>query len=117
MGASSTGAGDGYRVDIGALSETVRRLRTVADSLNAPRTSARYDTAIAPGALGSGFAGAETLADKHDEMRDWIGSMIAELQGFIEQYSGETRSAADAYAEQEHRTRQDFFSAAGSAGP
>lgn len=109
------GAGNGgYSVDVAALQSTVRQLRTIADSLDTPRTSARYDTAIPDGTLGSGFAGAEALADKHDEIRDWLGSMIAELQGFIEQYSGETKSAAEAYAEQEHRTQQDFFSAAAS---
>ncbi|RAG83549.1 hypothetical protein DN069_21770 [Streptacidiphilus pinicola] len=110
------GAGNGYRVDVTALQATVRQLRSIADDLDTPRTSARYDTAIPHGTLGSGFAGATALADKHDELRDWLGSMIAELQGFIERYSGETKSAADAYEEQEHRTQQDFFSAAASAG-
>ncbi|WP_042373850.1 hypothetical protein [Streptacidiphilus neutrinimicus] len=106
--------GNGYRVDVSALQSTVRQLRAVADGLDTAKASARYDTSIPHGALGTGFAGAAALADKHDEMRDWLGSMIAELQGFIEQYSGETKSAAEAYEEQEHRTRQDFFSAAGS---
>ncbi|MEY9875878.1 hypothetical protein ABH931_005385 [Streptacidiphilus sp. MAP12-33] len=110
------GAGTGgYRVDVTALESTVRQLRAVADSLDAPRAAARYDTAIPAGSLGSGFDGASALAGKHDEMRDWLGSMIAELQGFIEQYSGEAKSAAEAYAEQEHRTRQDFFSATAGA--
>jgi hypothetical protein len=68
------------------------------------------------GTLGTGFAGAAALADKHDEMRDWLSSMIAEIQGFIERYSSETKSAADAYQEQEHRTQQDFFSAASAGG-
>ena len=110
------GAGNGYRVDVTALQSTVRQLRSIADELDTPRSSARYDTAIPHGALGTGFAGASRLADKHDEMRDWLGSMIAELQGFIERYSGETKSAADAYEEQEHRTQQDFFSAGAGAG-
>ncbi|WP_042435069.1 hypothetical protein [Streptacidiphilus anmyonensis] len=110
------GSGNGYRVDVTALQSTVRQLRAIADGLDTARSSARYDTAIPQGTLGTGFAGAAALAEKHDEMRDWLGSMIAELQGFIEQYSGETRSAAEAYEEQEHRTQQDFFSAAASAG-
>ena len=109
------GSGNGYHVDVTALQSTVRQLRAVADGLYTAKASACYDTAIPQGTLGSGFAGAAALADKHDEMRDWLGSMIAELQGFIEQYSGETRSAAEAYAEQEHRTQQDFFSATAAA--
>ncbi|MEZ0066551.1 hypothetical protein ABIA32_002563 [Streptacidiphilus sp. MAP12-20] len=109
------GAGTGYSVDIEALQATVRQLRVLADSLENPRANARYDTTIPAGMLGRGFAGAEALTDKHNEMRDWLESMIGELQGFIERYGGQTQRAVQAYAEQERRTKQDFFSSAGSA--
>jgi hypothetical protein len=107
--------GSGYSVNVDALQSTVRQLRCLADSLETPRASARYDTAIPAGILGHGFAGAEALSDKHDEMRDWLESTIGELQGFIERYGSQTKQAADAYAEQELRTRQDLFSSAGGA--
>lgn len=105
---------DGYRVDIDALSYTVRRLRSVADSLEHPKSSARYDTTVPPGMLGSNFDGAASLTVQHGEMQNWLEDIIGQLQGFINAHADRTKRAADGYDDQEQQTRQDLFSAGGN---
>jgi uncharacterized protein YukE len=100
----------GYEVDIDQLQATVAKLRGIADSLEQPKSSARYDTTIAGGVLGQGFTGAGSLTEQHNEMAQWLESMIGALQSFIDTYGTQTKQAADTYTSTEDQTRQDFFS-------
>lgn len=103
----------GYEVDVEQLEATVRQLRAVADSLDHPKSSTRYDTTVPPGMLGRGFDGAASLTVQHGAMQDWLEGVIGQLQGFINTHADQTKQVADAYSEQERQTRQDLFSAGG----
>jgi uncharacterized protein YukE len=98
-----------FEVDVQQLQATVTELRTIAVSLDQPKSSARYKTTIAAGVLGQGFAGAGSLTQQHNEMAQWLESMIGALQSFIDTYGGQTKQAADTYTATEDQTRQDFF--------
>ncbi|MEY9937014.1 hypothetical protein [Streptacidiphilus sp. MAP5-3] len=104
----------GYEVNLDQLEVVVRGLRAVADSLEHPKSSARYDTTVPPGMLGTGFDGAASLTTQHGTMQDWLEGVIGQLQDFINTHAGQTKQAADAYGEQEYQTKQDLYSAGGN---
>lgn len=102
--------GAGYQVDVSSLEQTVGKLRAIASELTHSQGSAAYDTTIGAGVLGQNFSGAEGLLARHDSMQAWIAAMIGKLQGFIDEYGGETKQAAANYSQQEVRTAQDLYS-------
>ncbi|QMU78972.1 hypothetical protein GXW83_27980 [Streptacidiphilus sp. PB12-B1b] len=100
----------GYQVDVAALSSTVAKLNAVSVELGNTSDCALYDTTIGSGTLGKGFAGAENLLGTHDAMQKWISQMVGLLQGFIDEYGGQTKQVADNYDELEHQTKQNMYS-------
>ncbi|MFC1419606.1 hypothetical protein [Streptacidiphilus cavernicola] len=93
-----------------SLEQTVAKLRSVAAELAHSQGSAAYDTTIGAGVLGKNFAAADGLLSTHDSMQSWIASMISKLQGFIDDYGGQTGQAAANYTRQEAQTKQDLYS-------
>jgi hypothetical protein len=100
----------GYQVDVAALSTTVAKLNAVSAELGNTTDCALYDTTIGSETLGKGFAGAQNLLGTHDAMQKWISEMIGLLQGFIDEYGGQTKQVAANYTELENQTTQNMFS-------
>ena len=102
--------GAGYKVDVSSLEQTVAKLRAVAEELSHTQSSATYDTTIGAGVLGKNFDAADSLLATHDSMQSWIAAMISKLQGFIDEYGGQTKQVAANYSQQEVQTKQDLYS-------
>lgn len=102
--------GTGYKVDVAALQETVTKLRNLAADLSSTQGTAKYNTTLAAGSLGTSFEGATSLLSAHDNMQAWLAEMIGNLQQLIDDYSGKTQQAADNYQQQETVTKQDLYS-------
>jgi hypothetical protein len=66
--------------EVDQLRGTASKLQAIADGLDSTHTRARYNTSMAAGTLGTGFAGADDLHTSHPAMKTWIAEMIKKLQ-------------------------------------
>jgi hypothetical protein len=106
---------NGYKVDLSALDEVIKKLNRVVDDLDGgPKTCARYETNIPSGWFGnSDFLEAHGLKETHDAVKGNIEGYINSLQALIVKFSSDTAQVRKNYDEQEQRTSQ----AVSTSGP
>lgn len=97
---------NGYKVDLSALDEVIKKLNQVVDGMGGPKTCARYETNIPSHWLGTNFVEAMDLHKAHDETKGNIEAYIDKLQQLIVKYSSDTDQVKRNYDEQEQRTSQ-----------
>jgi hypothetical protein len=96
--------GNGYRVDLSALDEVIKKLNQVVDGMSGPKSRARYETNIPAHWLGTDFAEAMDLHKAHDATKSNIEGYIEKLQQLIVKYSSNTAQVRRNYDDQEQRT-------------
>ena len=98
--------GDGYKVDLSALDEVIKRLNRVVDDMGGPHTCAKYETYLPQGWLGKGFNEESDLRGAHSGMKDAIEGYIKQLQGLINQFSSNASQVRRNYDDQEQKNKQ-----------
>jgi hypothetical protein len=98
---------NGYKVDLSALDEVIKKLNQVVDGMGSPKTCARYETNIPTGWFGNAdFQEAEGLRTQHDSVKADIEGYIDKVQDLIVKFSSDTAQVRRNYDEQEQRTSQ-----------
>lgn len=95
---------NGYKVDLSALDEVIKKLNQVVDEISGPKTKAKYETNIPAHWLGTNFAEATGLHQAHGELQDVIHGYIGQLQDLIVKYSSNTAQVRRNYDDQEQRS-------------
>jgi hypothetical protein len=103
----------GYKVDLSALDEVIKKLNRVVDDMGGPHTCAKYETYLPPGWLGKGFSEEDGLRGAHSEMKGKIEGYIKQLQGLINQFSSNTSQVRRNYDDQEQKTKHGVSTEAG----
>lgn len=102
---------DGYKVDLSALDEVIKKLNQVVDGMGGPKTNAKYETNIPSGWFGNHeFQEAEGLRAEHDNVKGKIEGYIDSLQSLIVQFSSNTAQVRRNYDEQEQTSSQGLTS-------
>lgn len=94
---------NGYKVDLSALDEVIKKLNRVVDDMGGPKTCARYETYLPAGFLGQGFSEETDLRGAHDSTKSNIEGYIDKLQNLIVKYSSNTAQVRKNYDEQEQK--------------
>lgn len=95
---------NGYKVDLSALDEVIKKLNQVVDEMSGPKSKARYETNIPAHWLGTNFAEAMDLHAAHDATKANIEGYIGRLQDLITKYSSDTAQVKRNYDDQEQRS-------------
>lgn len=96
--------GNGYKVDLSALDEVIKKLNQVVDDIGAgPKTKAKYETSLVEGWLGKGFVEEVDVRVEHDEMKTQIESYVDRLQNLIVKFSSDTDQVKRNYDEREQQ--------------
>jgi hypothetical protein len=95
---------NGYKVDLSALDEVIKKLNGVVDEMSGPRTKAKYETNIPAHWLGTNFAEAMDLHAAHDATKANIEGYIDRLRDLIIKYSSDTQQVQRNYDAQEQRS-------------
>lgn len=98
--------GDGYKVDLSALDEVIKRLNRVVDDMGGPHTCAKYETYLPAGWLGKGFNEENDLRAAHSGMKGAIEGYIKQVQGLINQFSSNASQVRRNYDDQEQKNKQ-----------
>jgi hypothetical protein len=93
---------DGYRVDLSALHELVRRLRWMHGELEQPRGKTVYETDIADGALGKGFKEIQDFERAHKQLKLFLEDKIKDLESLIDEFGTKSSRMRDEYHEAEY---------------
>ncbi|WP_399085029.1 hypothetical protein ACGH2B_05660 [Streptomyces sp. BBFR2] len=101
--------GDQYRVDLGALEDTVRKLNGIIKDLGNAHADTRYKTSLSPNALGAdapgaSFLEARKLTNAHTEMKTHIEEVVQHLNDVMDKFGTNTRKAHGNYQDQESQT-------------
>ena len=103
----------GYKVDLSALDEVIKKLNRVVDDMGGPHTCAKYETHLPHGWLGQNFSEEEGFRGAHSEMKSAIEGYIKQLQGLITQFSSNTSQVRRNYDDQEQKTKRGVSADAG----
>lgn len=95
----------GYKVDLSALDEVIKKLNRVVDDMGGPHTCAKYETYLPAGWLGKGFAEEDGFRGAHAGVKSDIEGYIKQLQGLINQFSSNASQVRRNYDDQEHKTK------------
>jgi hypothetical protein len=95
---------NGYKVDLSALDEVIKKLNRVVDDMSGPKTKAKYETNIPTHWLGQNFAEAMDLHRAHDATKSNIEGYIDQLQNLVVTYSSNTAQVRRNYDDQEQRS-------------
>jgi hypothetical protein len=95
---------NGYKVDLSALDEVIKKLNQLVDEMSGPKTKAKYETNIPAHWLGTNFAEAMDLHSAHDMTKSNIEGYIDQLQALIVKYSSNTKQVQRNYDDQEQRS-------------
>lgn len=102
---------NGYKVDLSALDEVIKKLNQVADDMGGrTKTTAKYETYLPKGWLGTGFQEADDLHHAHSEVKSNIEGYIDALHRLIQQFGSDAGKARKNYDEQEQRTQKSVSS-------
>lgn len=96
---------NGYKVDLSALDEVIKKLNRVVDDMGGPHTTAKYETDIPHGWLGQNFEEENEFRTKHDGMKRAIEGYIKSLQELITQFSSNAAQVRRNYDDQEQKTK------------
>jgi hypothetical protein len=97
-------AGDGYKVDLSALDQVIRKLNGVIGDLGKANADTKHNTYLPKGALGSGFDEAEELSRAHDEMKTHLEEVVDHLESVMDDFGTKTKKAHGAYQDAEADT-------------
>ncbi|MER5438931.1 hypothetical protein [Streptomyces sp. NPDC002790] len=97
-------AGDGYKVDLSALDNVIKKLNGVIGDLGKANTDTKHKTYLPKGALGSGFDEAEKLTAAHDEMKTYLEAVVDHLESVMDDFGSKTKRAHGAYQDAEADT-------------
>ncbi len=99
---------NGYKVDLSALDEVIKKLNQCVDGMGGPQSCAKYETNIPPGWFGkpAEFLEADGLQQTHDAAKGAIGGYIDRVQQLIVKFSSDSAQVRRNYDEQEQRTSQ-----------
>jgi hypothetical protein len=103
----------GYKVDLSALDEVIKKLNRVVDDMGGPHTTAKYETYLPPGWLGKDFGEEQEFRSAHDDMKTKIEGYIKSLQDLIVQFSSNTSQVRRNYDDQEHKNKHGLSTGAG----
>ncbi|QPP06252.1 hypothetical protein G4Z16_07410 [Streptomyces bathyalis] len=95
----------GYKVDLSALDEVIKKLNRVVDDMGGPHTCAKYETHLPHGWLGKDFREEEGFRGAHSSMKEAIEGYIKQLQGLITQFSSNASQVRRNYDDQEQKTK------------
>lgn len=96
---------NGYRVDLSALDEVIKRLNQIADNLGSPKSKAKYQTYLPAGWLGKIFQEEATFRNAHNELKADIESYVQRLEDLINDYGLKTKQVRDNYDKNEQATK------------
>lgn len=102
---------NGYKVDLSALDEVIKKLNQVVDGMGGPKTCSKYETNIPSGWFGSpDFQEAEGLRTEHERVKLRIEGYIDSLQDLVVKFSSDTAQVRRNYDEQEQKNSQGLTS-------
>ncbi|SCK33097.1 hypothetical protein [Streptomyces sp. WMMB 322] len=96
----------GYKVDLSALDEVIKKLNRVVDDMGGPHTCAKYETYLPPGWLGKGFSEEQGFRGAHDGVKSDIEGYIKQLQNLIVKFSSNASQVRRNYDDQEHKNKR-----------
>ncbi|MFI5657890.1 hypothetical protein [Streptomyces sp. NPDC051684] len=97
-------AGDGYKVDLSALDQVIRKLNGVIGDLGKANADTKHRTYLPKGALGAGFDEAHQLGAAHDEMKTHLEEVVDHLEKVMDDFGTKTKKAHGAYQDAEADT-------------
>lgn len=97
-------AGDGYKVDLSALDNVIRKLNGVIGDLGKASADTKHKTYLPKGALGVGFDEAEKLTAAHDDMKNYLEDVVKHLESVMDDFGAKTKRAHGAYQDAEADT-------------
>lgn len=90
------------KVDLSALEGVVAQLNQVISNLGNTTSSARYQTYLPDGALGSAnFTEANNLHFAHTEMKQHLEDIVTHIHGLADDFGTKTKKTHGAYQDQE----------------
>ena len=96
---------NGYKVDLSALDEVIKKLNQILDGLGAPKSKATYETYLPHGWLGKGFQEEKTFRDAHNELKSDIEGFVQKLEHLIDEYGRKTKQVHSNYDKNEQATK------------
>ncbi|MFZ3560237.1 MULTISPECIES: hypothetical protein [unclassified Streptomyces] len=115
-------AGDGYKVDLSALDQVIRKLNAVIGDLGKANADTEHRTYLPAGALGRSVGGhrfeeAEELSKAHSEMREYLKEVVRHLESVMDDFGGKTKKAHGAYQDAEADTSGGMHGAESASAP
>jgi hypothetical protein len=99
---------NGYKVDLSALDEAIKKLNVLVDDMSGPKSKAKYETNIPTHWLGKDFSEAVDLSIAHDTTKMRIEKYLDRLQELVIKHSSNTSQVRRNYDDQEQRTQQEM---------
>jgi len=103
----------GYKVDLSALDEVIKKLNRVVDDMGGPHTTAKYETYLPAGWLGKGFSEENEFRGAHDGVKRVVERYIKQLQNLINQFSSNASQVRRNYDDQEQKTKHGVSTGSG----
>ncbi|WP_420035849.1 hypothetical protein ACN2WE_29620 [Streptomyces sp. cg28] len=102
-------AGDGYKVDLSALDNVIKKLNGIIGDLGKTGQDTKHKTVLPAGALGLGscdapFQEADDLSTAHDDMKKYLESVVYHLEEVMDDFGAKTKRAHGAYQDAEADT-------------
>ncbi|MER5947727.1 hypothetical protein ABT127_16865 [Streptomyces sp. NPDC001904] len=104
-------AGDGYKVDLSALDQVIKKLNGVIGDLGKTSADTKHNTYLPKGALGTGFDEAQKLSSAHDEMKTYLEAVVDHLESVMDDFGTKTKKAHGAYQDAEADTASSVHGA------
>ena len=104
----------GYKVDLSALDEVIKKLNRVVDDMGGPHTTAKYETYLPPGWLGKGFNEENDFRGAHSGVKSDVEGYIKQLQNLINQFSSNASQVRRNYDDQEQKTKHGVSTDSGN---
>ncbi|MFD8565959.1 hypothetical protein [Streptomyces sp. NPDC057694] len=98
-------AGDGYKVDLSALDNVIKKVNGIIADLGKTSEDTRSKTYLPSGALGgAGFGEAVKLTAAHDDMKGSLEDVVRHLESVMDEFGAKTKRAHGAYQDAEADT-------------
>jgi hypothetical protein len=95
----------GYKVDLSALDEVIKKLNRVVDDMGGPHTCAKYETHLPHGWLGQNFSEENDFRGAHSDVKSDIEGYIKSLQNLIGKFSSNASQVRRNYDDQEQKNK------------
>ncbi|MEU6846153.1 MULTISPECIES: hypothetical protein [unclassified Streptomyces] len=97
-------AGDGYKVDLSALDNVIKKVNGIIADLGKTSEDTRSKTYLPKTALGAGFGEATKLTAAHDDMKGSLEDVVRHLESVMDDFGAKTKRAHGAYQDAEADT-------------